>query len=336
MTINMRNRRYLLERLPAGKLTADCFRLVDTDPPEPKDGEVLLKVDTVSIDAAARAWMNGATYRAGLSAGMLMVGRAVADVVESRHPGFAPGDRVFAETGWQEYAAMAGDALTKLPTDIPVRELLSVFGVSGMTAYFGLTEVARVVAGETVVISAAAGAVGSIAGQVAKILGCRVIGVAGTDQKCEWLTRELGFDAAINYRTGDVPGQLETLCPEGIDVYFDNVGGELLATAIAQMNVNGRIACCGAVADYDSGTMPPHGPAGVPFQVVVKRLTMRGFIVSDFFDRRAEALAQLRQWVEQGRLKPAVDILEGFEQLPAALIGLLRGDNLGKRMVRLS
>ena len=331
-----RNRQYLLERLPEGRLTPDCFRLVETDLPVPKDGEVLVKVHTLGIDAAARAWMNGATYRDALETGVLMAGRAVADVVESRHSGFAPGDRVFAETGWQDYAAIAGDALTMLPLDIPVSQLLSIFGVSGLTAYFGLTEVAGARAGETVVISAAAGAVGNIVGQIAKILGCRVVGVAGTDDKCNYLTGQLGFDAAINYRSDDVPGRLQALCPGGIDVYFDNVGGELLAAAIEQMNINGRIACCGAVANYDSGSAPTAGPAGVPLQLVIKRLTLRGFIVSDFFDRRTEALEQLRTWLDEGRLQPVVDMLEGFEQLPAALVGLLQGCNVGKRMVRIN
>ena len=331
-----RNRQYLLERLPEGRLTPDCFRLVETDLPVPKDGEVLVKVHTLGIDAAARAWMNGATYRDALKKGTLMAGRAVADVVESRHSGFAPGDRVFAETGWQDYAAIAGDALTMLPLDIPVSQLLSIFGVSGLTAYFGLTEVAGARAGETVVISAAAGAVGNIVGQIAKILGCRVVGVAGTDDKCNYLTGQLGFDAAINYRSDDVPGRLQALCPGGIDVYFDNVGGELLAAAIEQMNINGRIACCGAVANYDSGSAPTAGPAGVPLQLVIKRLTLRGFIVSDFFDRRTEALEQLRTWLDEGRLQPVVDMLEGFEQLPAALVGLLQGCNVGKRMVRIN
>lgn len=330
------NRQYLLERLPEGRLTPDCFRLVETDLPVPKDGEVLVKVHTLGIDAAARAWMNGATYRDALETGVLMAGRAVADVVESRHCGFAPGDRVFAETGWQDYAAIAGDALTMLPLDIPVSQLLSIFGVSGLTAYFGLTEVAGARAGETVVISAAAGAVGNIVGQIAKILGCRVVGVAGTDDKCNYLTGQLGFDAAINYRSDDVPGRLKALCPRGIDVYFDNVGGELLAAAIEQMNINGRIACCGALANYDSGSAPTAGPAGVPLQLVIKRLTLRGFIVSDFFDRRTEALEQLRTWLDEGRLQPVVDMLEGFEQLPAALVGLLQGCNVGKRMVRIN
>jgi len=330
------NRQYLLERLPEGRLTPDCFRLVETDLPVPKDGEVLVKVHTLGIDAAARAWMNGATYRDALETGVLMAGRAVADVVESRHSGFAPGDRVFAETGWQDYAAIAGDALTMLPLDIPVSQLLSIFGVSGLTAYFGLTEVAGARAGETVVISAAAGAVGNIVGQIAKILGCRVVGVAGTDDKCNYLTGQLGFDAAINYRSDDVPGRLKALCPRGIDVYFDNVGGELLAAAIEQMNINGRIACCGALANYDSGSAPTAGPAGVPLQLVIKRLTLRGFIVSDFFDRRTEALEQLRTWLDEGRLQPVVDMLEGFEQLPAALVGLLQGCNVGKRMVRIN
>jgi hypothetical protein len=207
--------------------------------------------------------------------------------------------------------------------------------VSGLTAYFGVTEVGAAKAEETVVISAAAGAVGTFAGQIAKILGCRVVGIAGGDEKCRWLTHALGYDAAVNYKSGAVPEDLEAACPNGIDVYFDNVGGVILEAVLPQMNLMGRIACCGVVSTYDTASQQAPGPRGVPFLVVVKRLAMRGFIVSDFFGRRDEALAQLRSWVEAGRLRVIEDVIEGFENLPAALIGLLHGENRGKRMVRI-
>ena len=327
------NRQFQLVRIPDGPLTGDCFRLVDAAIPEPKHGEVLLKARYMSIDAANRAWMQGATYRDALGAGTLMAGRAVGEVIESRHPDFKTGDLAFGDFGWQEYAAVPGQSLIKQPQVTPVSYLLSVYGVSGLTAYFGLIEVGRAKPGETVVISAAAGAVGSFAGQIAKITGCRVVGIAGGEEKCRWLTGELGYDAAVNYKSGPISESLKAACPKGIDVYFDNVGGEIFEAALSQMNLMGRIACCGAVSTYD-GAPPMHGPRGVPVTFVVKRLTVRGFIVSDFFGKRDEALSQLRSWVEDGRLKVFEDVIEGFENLPEALIGLLHGNNRGKRMVK--
>jgi len=329
------NRQFHLVRIPDGPLTRDCFRLECAAISEPKEGEVLLKTLYMSIDAANRAWMQGATYRDALGAGTIMAGRALGEVIESRHPDFKAGDLAFGDFGWQEYAAVAGNSLMKQPRVTPLSHLLSVYGVSGLTGYFGVLEVGRPKPGETIVISAAAGAVGSFAGQIAKIAGCRVVGIAGGDEKCRWLTEELGYDAAVNYKSGPISESLKAACPNGIDVYFDNVGGGTLEAALAQMNLMGRIACCGVVSTYDSASQQAHGPCGVPFQFVVKRLTMRGFIVSDFFAKRDEALAQLRSWVEAGRLKVIEDVIEGFENLPEALIGLLRGKNRGKRMVKI-
>lgn len=330
-----RNRQFILARVPSGPLTTDCFRLEQAAIPQPKEGEVLLKARYMSIDAASRAWMQGATYRDALGAETLMAGRALAEVIESRHPDFQPGDLAFGEFGWQEYAALPAGELRKQQACTPLSHLLSVYGVSGLTAYFGLTEVAQVRPGETVVISAAAGAVGHLAGQIARLLGCRVVGIAGSAEKCDWLTGELGFAAAINYKSGALEADLRQACPDGIDVYFDNVGGEILERVLTQMNLHGRIACCGAVAGYDRG-QPAPGVRGVPFQLVVKRLSMRGFIVSDFFDRAAQAQSRLRAWVEEGRLQVAEDIVEGFENIPGALIGLLNGENRGKRMVKIT
>lgn len=330
-----RNRQFILARIPSGPLTTDCFRLEQAAMPQPQDGEVLLKARYMSIDAASRAWMQGATYRDALGTESIMAGRALAEVVESRHPDFQPGDLAFGEFGWQEYAALPATALRKQPNQQPLSHLLSVYGVSGLTAYFGLFEVAQAKAGDTVVISAAAGSVGHFAGQIARLLGCRVVGIAGSKAKCDWLTGELGFDAAINYKDGVLADSLKEACPDGIDVYFDNVGGETLEVVLAQMNLHGRIACCGAVSTYDSG-QPEHGPRGVPFLLVVNRLTLRGFIVSDFFAQINQAQAQLQAWVAQGEIKVAEDILDGFEKLPAALIGLLHGENRGKRMVKIA
>lgn len=329
------NRQFQLVRIPTGPLTPDCFRLESAAMPEPNEGEVLLKARYMSIDAANRAWMQGATYRDALGTGTVMAGRAVGEVIESRHPDFRTGDLAFGDFGWQEYAALPGQSLMKQPDIKPLSHLLSVYGVSGLTAYFGLLEVGRPKPGETVVISAAAGAVGSFAGQIAKIVGCRAVGIAGGDEKCRWLTDELGYDAAVNYKSGPISESLKAACPNGIDVYFDNVGGETFEAALSQMNLMGRIACCGVVSTYDAASQPAHGPRGIPFLFVVKRLRMQGFIVSDFFARRDEALAQLRSWVVEGRLQVIEDIVEGFESLPEALIGLLNGKNRGKRMVKI-
>jgi len=333
-TMSITNRQFQLVRIPTGPLTPDCFRLERAAMPEPKEGEVLLKACYMSIDAANRAWMQGATYRDALGAGTVMAGRAVGEVIESRHAGFRKGDLAFGDCGWQEYAAVPGQSLQKQPRMEPLSHLLSVYGVSGLTAYFGLLEVGRPNPGETVVISAAAGAVGTFVGQIAKIVGCRTVGITGSEEKCRWLTGELEYDTAVNYKSGSVSEGLKAACPNGIDVYFDNVGGEILEAALPQMNLMGRIACCGTVSTYD-GAQPARGPRGVPFLLVVKRLTMRGFIVSDFFAKRDEALARLSSWVGEGRIKVFEDIVEGFENLPAALIGLLHGENRGKRMVKI-
>ncbi len=330
------NRQFQLVRIPDGPLTQDCFKLECTPLPEPKEGEVLLRTLYMSIDAASRAWMQGATYRDALGSGTVMAGRAVGEVILSRHPNFKPGELAFGDCGWQEYAAVAGQSLMKQTRVTPLSHLLSVYGVSGLTGYFGVLDVGRPKHGETFVISAAAGSVGTFAGQIAKIAGCHVVGIAGGNEKCRWLTEELGYDAAVNYKSGPIAESLKAACPDGIDVYFDNVGGETFEAALAQMNLMGRIACCGVVSTYDTASQPAHGPRGVPFQLVVKRLTMRGFIVSDFFGKRDEALAQLRSWVEGGRLKVIENVIEGFENLPAALIGLLHGENRGKQMVRIA
>jgi NADPH-dependent curcumin reductase CurA len=329
------HRQIVLAELPQGKLAPEHFRLVEAERPSPADGEVLLRGLYVSLDAANRAWMQGATYRSALKAGDVMAGGALAEVVESKADGLAPGDLVFADTGWREYATLPGRHLTKLPSSEPLTHLLSVFGVAGLTAYFGLLECGRPKAGETVVVSAAAGAVGSLVGQIAKINGCRTVGIAGGRAKCAVLTGELGFDAAVDYKAGDTRRALREACPNGIDVYFDNVGGEVLEACLFNMATHGRIACCGAVSQYD-GAAPPNGPRGVPGLIVTKRLTLTGFVVMDFYGKREAALADLKSWVESGQLVVREDVIEGLENLPGALIGLLAGENIGKRMVKLS
>ena len=327
------NRQILLVEKPADKLGREHFKLVEGRMPEPKDGEALLRVRYISLDAANRAWMHGATYRSAVEANTVMAGGGIAEVVASKAPGLKPGDIVFGDTGWQDYAAVPAKHLSKMPRLEPMTHLLSVYGIAGLTAYFGLLDVGKPKAGETVVVSAAAGSVGSIVGQIAKIKGCRIVGIAGGKDKCHWLTSELGFDAAVDYKDGATFKALRTAAPKGIDVYFDNVGGDILEACIAQMNLNGRIACCGAISQYD-GVPSAHGPRGVPGLIVVKRLIMQGFIVMDYMDRRDAALADLQSWVSSGKLKVQEDVISGLENTPQALIGLLAGENRGKRMVK--
>ena len=309
--------------------------MVEAVAPEPKQDEVLLRVRLISLDAANRAWMQGATYRSAVEAGTVMAGGAIAEVVASRSPEFGPGDRVFADTGWQDYAALPAKGLSKLPQIEPMSHLLSVYGIAGLTAYFGLLRVGRPRSDETLVVSAAAGSVGSFVGQIGKIKGCRVVGIAGGQAKGDWLINELGFDAAVDYKAGSVHSALKAAAPNGIDIYFDNVGGEILEACLSLMNVRGRIVCCGAISAYD-GVAPAAGPRGVPGLIVIRRLLMQGFIVMDYLDERQAAVAELRRWVQAGQLKIEEDVIEGLENTPQALIGLLAGDNRGKRMVRVS
>jgi hypothetical protein len=329
------NRQIILTEKPQDKLSLANFALAETEVPSPADGEALVRTRYISLDAANRAWMQGVTYRSALNSGEVMAGGALAEVVESRDPGLAPGDLVSAETGWQEYAALPARRLARLPDMQPLTHLLSVYGVTGLTAYLGLKRIGDPKPGETVVVSAAAGAVGSIAAQVARLSGARTIGIAGGAEKCAWLTGELGLDAAVDYKAGDVRRQLRGLCPDGIDVYFDNVGGDIFEAALFNMANHGRVVCCGAVSQYD-GAPPQHGPRGVPGLIVTKRLRVEGFVVMDLYDGRDAALAQLKAWVESGQLKVQEDVIDGFEKLPAALIGLLAGENRGKRMVKVS
>jgi NADPH-dependent curcumin reductase CurA len=330
---NTVNRQILLVEKPTGKLAPEHFGMTEGAVPEPGDGEALLRVRYISLDAANRAWMHGATYRAAVEANTVMAGGSIAEVVSSKSPNLAPGDLVFGDTGWQEYAAVPAKHLTKMPAVEPMTHLLSVYGIAGLTAYFGLLDVGKPNTGETVVVSAAAGSVGSIVGQIAKIKGCHVVGIAGGKDKCHWLTSELGFDAAVDYKDGAVFKALKAAAPKGIDVYFDNVGGDILEACLAQMNNRGRIACCGAISQYD-GAPSASGPRGVPGLIVVKRLIMQGFIVMDYMQQRDAALSDLQSWVTSGKLKVQEDIIDGLENTPRALIGLLAGENRGKRMIR--
>jgi hypothetical protein len=326
------NLQILLMERPRGPLEEKHFATRSAPVPAPADGQVLVRTVLLSLDAANRAWMQGATYRAALEAGQVMSGYGVGEVVESCSPRFASGDHVLGELGWQEWCAADAKGFARCSAHRPLSHQLSALGVAGKTAYHGLIHVPGIAAGETLLVSAAGGSVGSIVGQIGKIKGARVIGVAGGREKCDWVVRELGFDACIDYKHDDLPAALKRVAPEGIDVYFDNTGGPILQAALFAMKLHGRISCCGAVSQYDVAA--PKSPAGIPGMIVVKRLRMEGFILSDFTDRDAEAERDLSEWVRTRQLKVVEDIIDGLENAPRALIGLLAGENRGKRMIR--
>ena len=321
----------MLRRPRSGR--PDTFQWTEGPIPVPRDGETLVRTRMLSLDPANRAWMMGKTYRDALEPGQVMSGFAIGEVVESKSGGLKAGDIVEGDWGWQDYAAMPARRLTKRTTKAPFELLVGPLSITGLTAYFGLLNIGQPKPGDTVLVSAAAGAVGTMAGQIAKLAGCRVIGTAGGQDKCDWLVRELGFDAAVDYKAGGVYRALKAVCPNGIDVYFDNTGGPVLDAALSLMNLRGRIVCCGNVSQYDV-EKPAPGPMAVPGLVVTKRLRLEGFVVMDFFDQRAEAEARLARWVEEGKIKAIVDIVDGLDKAPQALIGLFEGRNKGKMAVR--
>ncbi|HVN42233.1 MAG TPA: NADP-dependent oxidoreductase [Steroidobacteraceae bacterium] len=327
------NNQIVVRAIPDGKLEETHFERRVSPVPVPAPGQVLVKNRLISQDAANRAWMRGATYRQAVQAGDVMHAYTLGEVLESRDPSLAPGDLVLGEGGWQEFYVAPARKLMKMPRHEPVSHLFSLIGVAGKTAYHGLVGVGRPKAGETVVVSAAAGSVGIFVGQIAKALGCRAVGIAGGAEKCRWLVEELGFDAAVDYKAGRLREELAAACPKGIDVYFDNVGGKITEAVLFQMNPHGRIACCGVVSQYDA--KEAQSPAGLPGLLVVKRLRMEGFIVMDFAQQDAKAEEDLLRWAAEGKIKVVEDIIDGLENAPRGLIGLLAGENRGKRMIRL-
>jgi hypothetical protein len=320
--------------LPQGALTQDHFRTDTIDLPAPGHGEVLLRTLYMSIDAANRSWLQGATYRDAVQAGDPMPTYALCEVAESNSEKLKPGDLVACESSWSSYVVRPARLCQKLPHTGTLSHLMSVYGIAGKTAYHGLIHVGDVKPGETVLVSAAAGSVGSYVGQIAKAMGCRAVGIAGGPEKCAWVVDELGFDACVDYRDPKMHKALRAACPDGVDVYFDNVGGQVLETALFSMNERGRVVCCGAISQYD--TTDVTGPRNLPGLVVVKRLRMEGFIVMDFARKDPVALRALQTWVAEGKIKVHEDIVEGLERAPAALIGLLAGDNKGKRLVHVA
>lgn len=331
------NRRWILRRRPTGPLTEDVFELTHAAIPEPSPGQVLVRTLCLSLDPANRVWIMGPSYREAVEVGAVMDGFAVGQIARSEDPGLAVGDLVTGELGWQDYALVAAGRVRKLDPlpRTPLSYYLGVLGVTGLTAYVGLLDIGRPRPGETVLVSGAAGATGSVAGQIARIRDCRVVGIAGGPEKCRWLTDELGLDAAIDYRNEDVRKALATHCPQGVDVYFDNVGGKILEAALFAMRRHGRIVCCGAVSGYDRGTPMP-SPLGIPGLLIGNRLEMKGFIVFDHADRFDEARRDLAGWVAEGRVQVREDRIDGLERAPEGLMGLLAGHNIGKRWVHVA
>lgn len=334
--MNDKNQQYLLATRPVGAPTRDTFELVETDLHEPGPGEVLVKVKYLSIDPAMRGWMNDAkSYIPPVGIGEVMRALGVGEVVASQHPGFAVGDHVNGALGVQRYFLGEPKGFYKVgPQQAPLPRYLSALGMTGMTAYFALLAVGQPKAGETVVLSGAAGAVGSVAGQIAKLKGCRVIGIAGGADKCRFLIDELGFDGAIDYKHEDVAAGLKRECPKGVDVYFDNVGGDILDAVLGRISVGARVVICGAISQYNNKEAIK-GPSNY-LSLLVNRARMEGMVVTDYVQRYPEALREMAGWLASGQLKSREDIVEGLETFPDTLMKLFTGENFGKLILKVS
>jgi hypothetical protein len=331
------NRQWRLAARPQGMVGDEHFRWLEEPVPEiTSDGQLLVRTLYLSCDPTQRGWMARDTYLPAVRIGEVMRSFGVGRVVESRHPGYREGQLVQGLLGWQDYALLDGGSarLSVVPEGVPIPIAMSALGITGLTAYFGLLEIGRPEAGETVVVSGAAGATGSVVGQIARLKGCRVVGIAGGPEKCRWLVDEARFDAAIDYRSEDVAARLGELCPGGIDIYFDNVGGEILDAALARLAFKGRVVLCGAIADYNRSELGP-GPRNY-LNLLLQRGRMEGFIILDFLERAGEAVAELGRWVEAVEIKVEVDIQEGLENAPRTLRRLFTGANRGKQLLRVS
>jgi NADPH-dependent curcumin reductase CurA len=328
------NKQVLLASRPQGRVTEENFRIVEVPIGTPAAGEVLVRNEWLSLDPYMRGRMNDAkSYVPPAQLGEVMVGQTVGEVIESQDPRFKPGDKVLSPLGWQLYGVAKGKELT--PIDVkraPASYYLGVLGMPGLTAWLGLSEIGQPKPGETVVVSAASGAVGSVVGQLAKIRGCRAVGIAGGKAKCDYVVRELGFDACVDYRAGNLLQDLRQACPKGVDVDFENVGGEILDTLLSIMNPFSRIVLCGLIADYD--VSEPHGYKRLR-SVLVNRIRMQGMIVFDWKHRYGEALEALAGHLAEGRLKYRESVVHGLENAPSGLIALLKGEHFGKQLVKL-
>jgi NADPH:quinone reductase len=332
-----KNRQIVLAARPEGLPKPSDFRLVETPLPPAAEGQFLVKTNYLSVDPYMRGRISEAkSYAEPVQIDQVMVGGTVGTIVESRRPDYRPGEVVVGYWGWQEYAVSDGQGIERFDVSLaPMSTALGVLGMPGMTAYFGLLEIGRPKSGETVFVSGAAGAVGSLVGQIAKIQGCRVVGSAGSQQKVDDLTGELGFDAAFNYKdTKDYAAKLQEVCPNGIDVYFDNVGGTLTDAVFHQINVHARTVVCGQIDLYNA-TRPPRGPRPL-WHLIVKRARVEGFLVFDFAHRFREGQQQVAQWIKEGRVKYRETIVDGLDSAPSAFIGLFHGQNVGKQLVRVA
>jgi NADPH-dependent curcumin reductase CurA len=329
----MTNQRVVLASRPVGAVSEENFRIEQAPLPKPAEGEVLVRNLWLSLDPYMRGRMSDAkSYVTGVEIGEVMVGQTVAEVLESRHPKLAVGDTVLTQLGWQLYGCTK-DATRVDSSRAPPSYYLGLIGMPGLTAYFGLKELGQPKAGETVVVSAASGAVGSVVGQLAKIWGARAVGIAGGREKCDYVRNELGFDACIDYKAGNVREDLKAACPKGVDVYFDNVGGEILDALLARMNLFGRVVVCGTISDYNS--VDPYRVRNWR-AILVNRLRVQGMIVFDWKDRYGEALKALGGYFGEGRLKYKESIVHGLANAPRGFIDLLAGKNFGKQLVKLN
>jgi len=330
------NHRFTLAARPVGMPKRSDWNYSADPVPEPTDGQLLIKIIYLSLDPAMRGWMNeGKSYVPGVKIGDVMRALALGRVVKSKNPGFAVGDYVYGVLGAQEFAVSDGKGLSKVdPKLAPLPVYLGTLGGPGMTAYFGLLDIGKPKAGDTVVVSGAAGAVGMVVGQIAKIKGCRVIGIAGGPEKCQYIVKELGFDAAIDYKSEDVRQSLRTHCPDGINVYFDNVGGDILEAALANLARGARIVICGAISQY-CNTGPAKGPSNY-MSLLVNRASMTGMVVFDYADRYAVAGREMGGWMAAGKLKSREHIVEGLETFPDTLLHLFKGENTGKLILKVA
>ena len=332
------NRRIVLAARPTGAVGLANFRLEEVAVPVPAAGQVLLRTVFLSLDPYMRGRMNDApSYAPCVQLGEVMTGGAVSQVIASQHPDFQPGDKVMGYTGWQDYAVSDGSGLSKLPADMTHPSLaLGVLGMPGFTAYMGLMDIGQPKPGETVVVAAASGAVGAVVGQIAKIQGCRVVGIAGGADKCRFVVDELGFDACLDRRAPDFPARLAASCPQGIDVYFENVGGAVFDAVLPLLNTHARVPLCGLISLYsgDASIASADRLPALTRTLLVKRIRMQGFIIFDYEGRQSEFLGPMRQWLADDRVKFREDIVEGLENAPQAFIGLLQGENFGKLVVR--
>ncbi|MFY9845764.1 MAG: NADP-dependent oxidoreductase [Terriglobales bacterium] len=330
------NHKFLLAARPVGMPKRSDWTYSEESVGEPKDGELLVKLLYISLDPAMRMWINDArSYMPPVGIGEVMRALGAGIVTASRNPRFAVGDHVTGAFGVQEYALTDGKGVNKIdPKILPLPKYLSVFGMPGMTAYFGLLDTGQPKAGETVVVSAAAGAVGSIVGQIAKIKNCRVVGIAGGTEKCRYIVDELGFDAAIDYKSEDVKQSLRKHCPKGLDIYFDNVGGAILDAALTQLARGARIVICGAISQY-CNTGPVAGPSNY-LSLLTNRATMKGMLVLDYVDRYPQAGAEMAAWMAAGKLKSREDIVEGLATFPETLLKLFKSENTGKLMLKVN